>query len=158
MGIELVVATFEDDESQAGEALKHLEQLAADKVLQLEHVAVVTKREDGEVEVEDVGDVDSQHGAVFGAITGGLIGLIAGPVGAIAGALAGAAAGGVTANLADYGVSDDIINAVKEGLQPGSSALIVYVDLTRAATVIDELDRAGATVVNQALDDEALGS
>ena len=158
MGIELVVATFEDDESQAGEALKHLEKLAADTGLQLEHVAVLAKREDGEVEVKDVGDVDSQRGAVFGAITGGLIGLIAGPVGAIAGALAGAATGGVTANLADYGVSDDIINAVKEGLQPGSSALIVYVDLTRAAAVIDELEKAGATVVNQALNDETLGS
>jgi uncharacterized membrane protein len=158
MGIELVVATFQEDESQAGEALKHLDKLAGDKDLELEHVAVVVKRDDGEVEVEDVGDVDSQRGAVFGAITGGLIGLIAGPVGAIAGALAGAATGGVTANLADYGVSDDIINAVQVGLQAGSSALIVYVELTQAAAVIDELEKAGATVVNQALDDEALSS
>ena len=64
----------------------------------------------------------------------------------------------VTANLADYGVSDDIINAVEDGLQPGSSALIAYVDLTWAAAVIDELERAGAIVVNQALNDETLGS
>ena len=114
-------------------------------------MALVTKSEDGDVKAEDVGDVDARHGAVFGAITGGLIGLIGGPIGAIAGAVAGAATGGVTANLADHGVSDDVIHHIERGLQPGSSALIVYVELDWAATLIDELNSAGAAVVNQPL-------
>ena len=35
MGIELVIATFDGGESQAGEALTHLEKLAADITLVL---------------------------------------------------------------------------------------------------------------------------
>ncbi len=156
MSVELVVGSF-PDKNQAGEVLEHLEQLAADGVLKLEHVAVVAKTEEGEVESRDVGDVDAKHGAVFGAITGGVIGLLAGPAGVVIGAATGAATGSAAANLADYGVSDDIIQAIEERLQPGSSALIGYVDLTWAATVIDELEKAGATVINQPLDSETLG-
>lgn len=155
MSIELVVGSF-PEKNKAAEVFEHLEQLAADGALQLEHAAVVAKTEEGEVEARDVGDVDAKRGAVFGAITGGLIGLIAGPAGAVIGAAAGAATGSATANLADYGVSDHIIQAVEEGLQPGSSALIAYVGLTWAATVIDELEKTGATVVNQPLDSEML--
>lgn len=151
MSIELVVATFESDENKAGEILEHLKKMEADGDLHLEHVAVVSKTEDNDVKIEDLGDVDSKHGAVFGAITGGLIGLIGGPVGAVAGAVAGAATGSATANLADHGVSDDVIHHIERGLQPASSALIAYVDLDWAATLIDELNRLGATVVNQPL-------
>jgi len=66
MGIELVVATFEGDEKKAGEVMEHLKKLEADEVLHLKHVAMVAKTKGGDVEVEDVGDVDSRHGAVFG--------------------------------------------------------------------------------------------
>lgn len=156
MSIELVVAIFQDDEKEAGAVLEHLKKLEADGVLHLEHVALVTKSEDGDVKAEDFGDVDARHGAVFGAITGGLIGLIGGPIGAIAGAMAGAATGGVTANLADHGVSDDVIHHIERGLQPGSSALIAYVELDWAANLIDELNSAGAAVVNQPLNTEGL--
>jgi len=85
-----------------------------------------------------------------------LIGLIGGPVGVVAGAVAGAATGGVTANLADHGVSDDVIHHIEQGLQPGSSALIAYVELDGAATLIDELNNAGASVVNQPLNSASL--
>lgn len=156
MSIELVVGSFPGI-NQAAQALEHLEHLAADGALQFEHAAVVAKTEEGEVEARDIGDVDAKRGAVFGAITGGLIGLLAGPAGAVIGAAAGAATGGATANLADYGVSDDVIQAIEKKLQPGSSALITYVNLTWAATVIDELEKTGATVVNQSLDSETLG-
>jgi uncharacterized membrane protein len=156
MSTELVVATFEGDEKKAGEVMEGLKKLEADEVLHLKHVAMVAKTKDGDVKVEDVGDVDSRHGAVFGAITGGLIGLIGGPVGAVAGAVAGAATGGVTANLADHGVSDDVIHHIEQGLQPGSSAIIAYVELDGAATLIDELNNAGASVVNQPLNSASL--
>jgi uncharacterized membrane protein len=151
MSVELVVATFEGDENKADEVLKYLDKLEADGILQLEHVAVVTKTDQGEVQVKDVGDVDAKHGTLFGAITGGLIGLLGGPVGVVVGATAGAATGRVTANLADYGVSDNIIDAIEEGLIPGSSAIIAYVELDWASTLIDELNSAGGTVINQPL-------
>ena len=155
MSIELGVATFEGD-NRAGDVYEQLEKLATDGKLEIEHAALVAKTKEGEVKIQDVGDVDAKHGAVFGAITGGLIGLLAGPAGAVIGAVAGAATGSVTANVADYGVSDDIINTIEEGLQPGGSALIAYVELTWAASVIDELEKAGATVVNQPLNGEKL--
>ena len=151
MSIELIIATFEEDENKAGEALSRIRELAKEKALVLEDAATVVKTADGEIIATDLEDVDSKRGRVFGAITGGLIGLLGGPVGAVVGAAAGAVTGGVAANLADYGVSNKLIKDVEKGLHPGSSALIAYVQLTWVNRAIAELERAGATVAHQAL-------
>jgi uncharacterized membrane protein len=151
MTIELIIATFEEDENKAGEALSRIRELAKEKALVLEDAATVVKTADGEIIATDLEDVDSKRGRVFGAITGGLIGLLGGPVGAVVGAAAGAVTGGVAANLADYGVSNKLIKDVEKGLHPGSSALIAYVQLTWVSRAIAELERAGATVSHQAL-------
>jgi uncharacterized membrane protein len=151
MTIELIIATFEEDENKAGEALSRVRELAKEKALVLEDAATVVKTADGEIIATDLEDVDSKRGRAFGAITGGLIGLLGGPVGAVVGAAAGAVTGGVAANLADYGVSNKLIKDVEKGLHPGSSALIAYVQLTWVSRAIAELERAGATVSHQAL-------
>lgn len=115
-------------------------------------MATVVKKNDGKVVVNDVGDLKAGRGAVFGAITGGLIGLIGGPIGAIAGTAAGAATGGATAKLADYSVSDKMIKNTQDGLQPGSSAIITYVELNWVNQAIKRLKEAGAAVYHETLE------
>lgn len=151
MSVELIIATFDDNEEQAGQVLERIRQLAKDGALELENAAVIAKDKEGEIKVQDPGDVDSKRGRVFGAVTGGIVGLLGGPVGAVVGAAAGAATGGVTAKLADYGVSDKMIKDIGHGLGPGSSAIIAYVRLSWVDQAISRLEQNGATVSHTSL-------
>ena len=155
--IELIIVTFEKDPDRADEVLQHVRKLAKDGALRLEDAAVIRKTAEGEIETQDIEDVGSRKGAIFGAITGGIIGLIGGPVGVIAGAIAGAATGGVTAKLADYGVSEGLIKDIQKGLQPGSSAIILYAELAWADKAVSELKKTGATVSHTTLKTTVLG-
>ncbi len=152
MAIELIVASFENDEEAADLVYEKVKDLHKQDVLRLEDAAIIVKPKEGEVKVNDVGDVDKRKGTVFGAITGGLVGLVGGPVGAIIGATAGAATGRVTANLADYGVSDRLIKDVESTLQEGSSAIIMYVELQWVDKAVAALERNGATVYHETIE------
>ena len=81
---------------------------------------------------------------------------MAGPGGAIIGAIAGAATGGGSAKLIDYGVSENMIEEVENKLQPGSSAVIVYAEMSFAKSVVHQLEESGATVIHETLDTESL--
>jgi uncharacterized membrane protein len=151
MGYELIIATFENDESQAGAFLGRLKKMVKDQVMSTEGAAAVVKDQDGRVTVDEIGDVKGKRGAVFGAISGGIIGLFGGPVGAVVGAAAGAAAGGATAKIADYGVTEGTIKDIGKGLQPGSSALIAYVETQWVEQAVSRLENAGAVVVTEQL-------
>ena len=151
MGYELIIATFEEDETKAGEFLGRLKKAVKDKVLETDGAAAIVKDKDGKITVDEIGDVKGKKGAVFGAISGGIIGLIGGPVGAVIGATAGAAAGGATAKVADYGVSDKTIKDIEKGLQPGGSALIAYVESQWVPRAVARLQEAGGVVVSEEL-------
>ncbi|HXV99149.1 MAG TPA: DUF1269 domain-containing protein [Anaerolineae bacterium] len=152
MSMELIIATFEQDENGANQVLERIKKLTKDKLLVVRDVATIVKSKDGTVTVKDAGDIQAGRGAVFGAITGAIVGLLGGPVGAIAGAVAGAATGGAAAKIADYGVSNKMINDVKNGLQPGSSAIIAYVELDWLNKALNRLEEAGATVYHETLE------
>lgn len=152
MNIELVIATFENDDERAEQVLQRVRELTKQKTIVLHNVATIAKTKDGKVRVNDVGDVKGKQGAVFGAITGALVGLVGGPVGAVAGAVAGAATGGATAKLADYGVSDKLIKEVQHGLQPGSSAIIVYLEIAWLDKAITMLEKNGAVVYHETIE------
>jgi uncharacterized membrane protein len=152
MAYELIIATFEDDEAKAKDFLGRLKKAVKDEVMETEGAAAIVKDKDGKISVDEIGDVSGKKGAVFGAISGGIIGLIGGPVGAVVGAAAGAAAGGGTAKIADYGVSESTIKDIGKGLQPGSSALIAYVESKWVDLAVGRLQDAGAEVVTETLD------
>jgi uncharacterized membrane protein len=151
MAVELIIATFKDDENKAEELLKRIKELEKQKALKVVDMAAVSRPKEGEVRVKDIGDVTSKRGAVFGAITGGLMGLMLGPVGAVAGAIAGAATGGASAKLIDYGVSNRMIKDTENSLEPGSSAAIVYVEIKWLDKAIARLEELGAEVMHETL-------
>jgi uncharacterized membrane protein len=123
-----VIASIYDKLDGADETLAFLDNLSKSGVLAIKHAAVIVKDEDGNIKVEERGDVSSKQGALFGAISGGLIGLLGGPIGVIVSAAAGAATGGVAASKIDMGFSDDFLKRIQEELQPGKSALIAVVE------------------------------
>jgi uncharacterized membrane protein len=154
MAVELIIATFQNDEHKAEELLKRIKELEKQKALKVIDMAAITRPKEGEVRVMDIGDVTPKRGAVFGAITGGLLGLMVGPVGAIAGAMAGAATGGASAKLIDYGVSNRMIKDMENNLQPGSSAAIVYVEMKWIDRAVNRLEELGAEVIHETLESE----
>ncbi len=149
--IELIVATFENDEAKAGEVLKGFQEAAKEGVLYIDAAATIVKPKEGDIVIKDVGDVKSKQGRVFGAISGAVIGLLGGPVGAVIGGVAGAATGGVAANVIDRGVPDKMIENIKKGLHPGSSAIIAYAEFDWVDTAIASLKREGAVVHHETL-------
>jgi uncharacterized membrane protein len=140
MNSELVVTMFDgqDAASAAYEALRRLEQNGGISILD---AATLVKHADGTSEIKDTQDVDTRHGAYFGVISGALIGLLGGPAGALIGSVAGAATGAATASVIDFGFPKADLQALEDQLDPGSSALVVLVEMTW----LDKLDAALAS-------------
>ena len=152
MSVELIIATFEQSATQAVTSLKRAVELDEQGALKLEDAAAIIRTADGEFEVTDIKDVAPKRGRVYGAVTGALVGLMGGPVGAVVGAVAGAAAGGAITRLKDFGVPDKMIRDIEKGLQPGSSAVIIYAQLSWVDKAVALLEKAGGTVFHETMD------
>jgi len=124
--IELVVAAFQD-EASAKAALKELKKAQRAKLIKIENAAVLRKDEKGKLHIKETGDMGGGKGAVLGGVGGAAVGLIAGAALA-APAVVGALVGGLVAKLRDSGFSDARLQALGEGLTPGSSAIIAVVE------------------------------
>ena len=114
----LVYAVY-DNEGGAMNAFKAMQQAQKQQVIEMESYAVVSKDAKGKVHVQRS---NQKTGTIAGSVVGGLIGAIGGPAGSAAGGLMGRAAGEAT------GIPTEDIKAIKDTLQPGSSALIAVVD------------------------------
>jgi uncharacterized membrane protein len=124
--IELVVAAFQD-EASAKAALKELKKAQRAKLIKIENAAVLRKDEKGKLHIKETHDMGGGKGAAFGGVGGAAIGLIAGAALA-APVVVGALVGGLVAKLRDSGFSDNRLQALGEGLTPGSSAIIAVVE------------------------------
>ncbi len=149
-----VIASVYDKPDGADDTLTFLNKLSKSGVLDIKHAAVMVKDRDGNIKVEERGDVGSKQGAIFGAISGGLIGLLGGPIGVIVGAAAGAATGGVAAQKIDMGFSNDFLDKIQEELQPGKSALIVVVEHEMIEDLSSALSDLEGLHFNQEITDE----
>lgn len=151
--IELIVAAF-NDESKANQVMADLKKLQEQDVILLVNAAVMTKDAAGKVSIRETQDVSSGKGALFGAVAGGLVGLLGGPLGVIIGAAAGAATGGVAANKIDMGFPDDMLAELQDTLKPNSSAILALIQHQWVDRLMEELEKAGATLFRQTLKDE----
>jgi uncharacterized membrane protein len=154
-GVELVVVTYDkmDTADQTVLAMTGLTEKEGKGVL---NIAVLVKDEEGKTSVSESQDVDSKHGALFGAITGGLVGLLGGPIGVAVGAAAGAAAGGLVAGRIDMGFPDEYLEQLEEGLQPGSSALVILVDGETVDEAVERLAVFDSQILRQSLSDDMM--
>jgi uncharacterized membrane protein len=123
----LMVWTFDQVEpaKEGMQTLKHLSQQERDAVLA---AALLVKDAEGKTSMEEMGDVDKRHGALFGAVTGGLLGLVGGPVGLAVGAAAGAVTGRATARRIDLGFPEEFLKEAADRLEAGRSAILALAE------------------------------
>jgi uncharacterized membrane protein len=147
--IQLIVAAFKDEKA-AKETLKVLKQVQKEKLIKIENAAVLIKDDKGKLHIRETADIGGKKGATLGGVAGAVIGLIAGPV-LLVPAAVGALVGGLTAKLRDSGFSDIRLQALGEGLKPGSSAIVAVVEHTWEAQVKDALAQATADVLTASI-------
>ena len=153
MSYELIMGKFEDDEEAAVSQLERYNK-SQDEIGIVEAVAVI-KTAEGEDVVKILGDPNKKARRI-GAVAGGMLGLLGGPAAMVIVGAGGAAAGNLVANLMHSGVTKNMINAVEDGLQPGSSAVIIIVEPESSHLIVKDLKEHGAIILSQAVESQAI--
>jgi uncharacterized membrane protein len=147
--IQLIVAAF-NDEKAAREALKALKRAQKEKLIKIENAAVLHKDAKGKLHIKETADMGGKKGATLGGVAGAVIGLIAGPA-LLVPAAVGALVGGLTAKLRDSGFEDARLQALGEGLKPGSSAIVAIFEHTWVDEVEKVLAQAQADLLTASI-------
>ena len=132
-----LVALVFDDEFKAEEAQAALHRLGGEGLLEIDELAQIVKGKDGKVRIsQDVDTVAKDRRA------GHLVGIVAAAVtGTLPLILAGTAGGALVGKLTDHGITNSFVKQVGEGLQGGTSALVILARSgpTRRAKVVERL-------------------
>ena len=147
--VQLLIAAFQD-EGGASAALQMLKDAKKEKLVAIKDAAVLRKDAQGKLHVSETGDMTGTRGGAIGAVVGAGLGILTGGA-ALAIAGIGAVAGGLAAKLRDSGFNDERLRKLGEGLKPGSSAIVAVIEHTWVKDMEEELQKAGAEVVTEAI-------
>jgi uncharacterized membrane protein len=147
--VQLIVAAFQD-ENGADAALAQLKEAKKEKLVAIKDAAVLRKDAQGKLHVNEVGDMTGTRGAGIGGVVGAALGIVTGGA-TLALVGIGAVAGGLAAKLRDSGFNDKNLRELGESLKPGSSAIITVIEHTWVAELEQELQKAGAKVLKEAV-------
>ena len=139
----MIVAVF-DNERQAYEGIRALEDLHADGTITLYADAVIAKDADGNTTVKQAADQEPL-GTAVGLVTGSLVGLLGGPVGVLVGATTGMA-GGALFDVGTTGVNADFLAEAAESLQAGKAALVAQIEEKWVLPLDSRMEALGGTV------------
>jgi len=147
-----LIAIAYPDQAGVERARENLRKAVTDGVIQVEDVVVMSRDQDGTLEVRQGGS-GIAPAAVGGAMAGGLIGLIF--LAPLFGMAVGAVGGGAIwkSMFGDEGVARSFVNDLGAKLTPGSAALIVLVREMDADAVVARIEEAGH-VIQTSLSDE----
>jgi uncharacterized membrane protein len=148
---ELLVIGYPDDDT-AQKALDTIAELEKDLIMQTGGAAVVHKTSDGKVEM-----VTKTGATSAGVAMGGFWGLLFGllflvPIG---GWIIGGIIGGLMGTLKGWGVKDEFRSRAADVLQPGSSAIVVFVSKATPAKALAALAPHGGTVLKTSLSEDS---
>ncbi|HZA32325.1 MAG TPA: DUF1269 domain-containing protein [Propionibacteriaceae bacterium] len=122
---DLYIAAYGDG-SVAEEAWNAVRLLAADKVIEVDALALVNRDSDGKIHVKDISH-ETGIGATIGAVGGALVGLIF-PPSLLATAALGGAIGAGTGAVVDRVIKRQIKADVESTLPTGGSGILVIFD------------------------------
>ncbi|MFB7669295.1 DUF1269 domain-containing protein [Kitasatospora sp. NPDC056138] len=125
--------------------------LQKQKVIDLEDIVVVERREDGKVKLHQAVSTAGM-GAASGALWGGVIGLLF--LMPFLGAAIGGATGAAVGATADVGVDNDFMRRVGERLHPGSAAVFALVRSSTPDKVVPVVARFGGELIQTSLSAE----
>ena len=129
-----------DSVEDAKADLEELKELHREHLVGTYDAAVVTKNEEGKVEIVDKIEKPTQHGGWAGLAVGAAIGLIFPPSVLVSG-LVGAGAGALIGHL-EGGMSRSDLNEIGEALDESEAALIVVGESTIERAVDEATRRA----------------
>lgn len=136
-----ILAIALDKPSRASELLLALANLSREGKLRMHDAVIVSKAEDGKVNIVETVDVTPAKGALSGTWWGMLAGLLVGGPVFLGAALGGAAAGALYGKLVDRGLPDPWVKDMAAWIDSGTSALLLLVDAGLDPEVLEELKR-----------------
>jgi uncharacterized membrane protein len=143
----LVVLVYDNEES-AHDTLKEVESLQKQNLMHIDDAATAVRHTNGKVKVKQIKSL-AGAGALGGAFWGMLFGLLF--FVPFLGMAVGAATGAVFGKAADFGINDDFIHEVSDSLQPGNSALFLFVSEVQVDKVVEALKPFGGKVIHTSL-------
>jgi uncharacterized membrane protein len=146
----LVVLAF-DTMDGAANVRDKLYELQKQELLKLEDAAVVVRKEDGKVKVDQAVSLVGA-GALGGAFWGMLIGLFF--FAPWLGMAIGAVTGAISGKFSDIGIDDEFIKSVSESIEPGNSAVFLLVRDVQQERVMEEIEGYAPTVLRTNLSPE----
>lgn len=133
---------------QAAQVRRTINDLSKQGLVKLDDAAMVSRSEDGKLDVHN----ELDRGVKWGALIGGGVGLLlAGIFAPLAGIAVGALAGAGIGAAADLGLPKDYVKEVGEGLEPGQSALFMIVREGNADAVLAALRQHQGQVLQTTL-------
>jgi uncharacterized membrane protein len=149
---DLIAVAF-DDPATAFELRAELVKVQKDYLIQMADAVVVTRDEDGKVQLHQAVNLTAA-GAAGGTMWGALIGLLF--LNPLLGAAVGAGAGALSGYLTDFGIDDKRMKEMGEQLKPGGSALFVLVTSVTGDKVLERLEawRGKGRVLSTSLTNE----
>lgn len=142
--MERLLAVVFNDESQAYEGLRAINQLDAEGSITAYAAQVIKKEPAGNVSAKQT-DANFPLQTTKGLLLGSLIGLLGGPVGVGIGAAVGSSAGVIgDLNIAD--LNTDFVQEVARALTPGKVALVADVNEEWVTPVDTQMETLGGVV------------
>jgi uncharacterized membrane protein len=143
--VQMLIVGFEGDNFD-GSIMEELNRLKEHDIVRLIDLLFVKKNEDGEIEVQQRSDLNSDEAEQFGAIVGALVGFGAdGDEGASYGAVAGAA------ELEDGHVfDDDAVWYLGDAIPEGTAAAVALLEHRWAIPLRDKIAQAGGLTLSDA--------
>ena len=148
MDYELIVGAFPNNMEKASEQLERYH--ASQDEIGIADAAAIIKPLEGKDKIEWLGG--NKKAAEIGAISGAVLGILGGPATMVVMGLAGAATGKLISNLTHAGISKKLIKAIEDGLEPGSSAVIVIIEHGNRKLILNDLKDIGANIVSEAVE------
>jgi uncharacterized membrane protein len=148
---DLVVLGFKDM-TAADDAITEIEQMQREGLITIADWARIIRRQDGKVDIKQAVNTTAA-GALSGTVWGMLFGLIF--LSPLAGAAIGALTGAISGAFTDVGIDDKFIKGLGKQIEPGSSALFVYVVQATADKVIERMRRFQPEVLRTSLSEDA---
>jgi uncharacterized membrane protein len=125
---------------------------ATDSAIEQMHTPPVSQSKENQVRVKQTRGKKGKYAAIGGGI-GLLAGaLLGGPIGLLA--VGAASIGAITAAMKDFGIDDASIAAIKQSLQPNTSALLLLGRANDRDALLAKLREYDAKVVMTSLDPE----
>jgi uncharacterized membrane protein len=150
----MLAAVFSERE-HADVILNMLESMHRAGTVALVDAAMVTKDEQGKLQIEETHDLTAKKGARRGAIIMGSMAVLFPPT-IIASAVAGGALGALAGKLRDSGIKTKQLREIAEQLEPDQALIVVLAKDDSLAKVQSALGSYGGQLIVVAIDEEAL--